>query len=592
MNVQEYDIIKNIYKYGFINQRELSLIVGYSLGTVNKSLKKLQETEYIDSKYQITDKGIELIESRKPKNAIILAAGTGIRMVPLNFEMPKALLEVKGEVMIERIIHYLHEVGVYDISIVVGFMQEQFEYLMDEYNVKLITCSSYATRNNLHSLNLLNSKIGNTYIIPCDIYCRENPFSTVELYSWYMLSDEIVDDYPVHVTRSYDIIENFNNEYGNRMVGISYICEDIQNQFKCNLEQMSKNIKYNHSFWEAALFHKNKMLVKARLVDSSNFIEINTYEQLRDIDSDSNSLNSKAIDIIESVFKVDKRDINDIHVLKKGMTNRSFIFSCKNKKYIMRIPGEGTDQLINREEEYDVYRTLKGKHISDEVLYMNPENGYKITRYIENCRNCDCDSQEDLIKCMDKLRDFHTSNSLVSHFFDLFKKIDFYESLWISGKSIYRDYERVKENVLSLKGFIESFDIHPCLTHIDAVPDNFLIYDDELGNEHVRLIDWEYAAMQDPHVDIAMFCIYALYDRDQIDNLIDIYFEGQCDCLTRIKIYAYISICGLLWSNWCEYKRDLGVEFGEYSIKQYRYAKEYYRIVIKELEEEGYSWNK
>ena len=65
--------------------------------------------------------------------------------------------------------------------------------------------------------------------------------------------------------------------------------------------------------------------------------------------------------------------------------------------------------------------------------------------------------------------------------------------------------------------------------------------------------------------------------------MIDIYFEGKCPQETRIKIYCYIASCGLLWSNWCEYKRNLGVEFGEYSLRQYRYAKEYYKIVIDEL---------
>lgn len=93
--------------------------------------------------------------------------------------------------------------------------------------------------------------------------------------------------------------------------------------------------------------------------------------------------------------------------------------------------------------------------------------------------------------------------------------------------------------------------------------------------------------MQDPHVDIAMFCIYALYDRAGVDRLIDLYFEGACPRPTRIKIYCYIAACGLLWSNWCEYKRSLGVEFGEYSLRQYRYAKEYSRIVREELQHEG-----
>ena len=102
--------------------------------------------------------------------------------------------------------------------------------------------------------------------------------------------------------------------------------------------------------------------------------------------------------------------------------------------------------------------------------------------------------------------------------------------------------------------------------------------------EKIKLIDWEYAAMQDIHLDIAMFCIYSMYNRQQVDNLIDIYFENKCDQQTRIKIYCYISMCGLLWSNWCEYKYTLGVEFGEYSLAQYRFAKDYYKIVMEEME--------
>ena len=93
--------------------------------------------------------------------------------------------------------------------------------------------------------------------------------------------------------------------------------------------------------------------------------------------------------------------------------------------------------------------------------------------------------------------------------------------------------------------------------------------------------------MQDVHVDIAMFAIYAMYDRKQIDELIIIYFEGKVEPKVRIKIYCYIAICGLLWSNWCEYKRICGVEFGEYSLKQYRYAKEFYKIVQEELRKDG-----
>ena len=111
--------------------------------------------------------------------------------------------------------------------------------------------------------------------------------------------------------------------------------------------------------------------------------------------------------------------------------------------------------------------------------------------------------------------------------------------------------------------------------------------------------------MQDPHVDIAMFCIYSMYDKKQTDRLISLYFdpesawgaeEGGSDpafkglpAETVAKIYAYIAACGLLWSNWCEYKLSLGVEFGEYSLRQYRYAKDYYRYAAELINKGGKS---
>jgi len=272
--------------------------------------------------------------------------------------------------------------------------------------------------------------------------------------------------------------------------------------------------------------------------------------------------------------------------MKKGMTNRSFIFSCKGSRYIMRIPGEGTDMLINRRQEYDVYEVLKGKDICDYNVYLNSDNGYKITKYIENSRVCDPFCQQDLEKCMKKLVSFHNQGLKVNHSFEIFKQIDFYESLWNGKPSVYRDYKTTKENVFSLQNFIDSQKKELSLTHIDAVPDNFLIYNDSDGNEKISLIDWEYAGMQDPHVDIAMFCIYALYDKAQIDNLIETYFKvsgKKLDENTRTKIYCYVAACGLLWSNWCEYKSTLGVEFGEYSLLQYRYAKDFCTIVKERI---------
>ena len=586
MNNSKQDILNNLIKEPFINQRILAAQTGHSLGIVNRSLKELISEGYLDEEIRPTEKALREAKEKAPKNAIILAAGFGMRMVPINTETPKGLLEIKGERLIECTIRQLHEVGITEIYVVVGFMKEQYEYLIDEYGVDLSVAPDYASKNNLHSLKTAADHLSNSYIIPCDIWCEKNPYSRNELYSWYMVSDLVDDDSTVRVNRKQELVVQKEQAGGNAMIGICYLLETEAEIVRERLEELGRDSRYDGAFWEETLYRKDRMIVTARVVHAADAVEINTYEQLREIDSDSSQLQTDAIQVICEALGAQQNEVTNITVLKKGMTNRSFLFSCKDKKYIMRIPGEGTDQLINRRQEAAVYQTIAGRRLCDEIAYINPENGYKITEYLEGARVCDAENEEDLQKCMKKLREFHGQKLRVDHSFDLFGQMEYYESLWEGTPSAYKDYEKTKAHVLQLKDYIEANAGEWVLTHIDAVPDNFLFVE-ENGKEEIRLIDWEYAGMQDPHVDIAMFCIYSLYKKEQVDHLIDLYFEGNCDDRTRIKIYCYIAVCGLLWSNWCEYKRKLGVEFGEYSLRQYRYAKDYYKIVQQELGEEG-----
>ena len=584
MNIQEADILRTLLESPFVSQRVLAEQSGYSLGAVNRSVRSLVEQGYLDDRTRLTAKAREAFSTRAPRNAIILAAGYGMRMVPINMSTPKALLEVHGERLIERTIAQLHAAGVTDITVVVGFMKESFEYLIDACGVELVVNGDYAGRNNLHSLALVADRIQNTYIIPSDIWCAENPYRSCELYSWYMVSDQADEESSVRVNRKMELARVSGHETGNAMIGISYLAGQEGQAVRARLKAMDADARYDGAFWEETLYAKDRMTVQARVIPAGEAVEINTYEQLRDLDADSNHLRSDAINCIAEALDVRPEAITGISVLKKGMTNRSFLFTAGGEKYIMRIPGEGTDQLINREQEAAVFRAISGLGLCDDPVYINPENGYKITRFLEGVRVCDAGCEADLVKCMAKLRAFHAMKLRVPHTFDIFGQIEFYETLWNGSPSVFRDYVRTKANVLSLRPFIEAAGKDWCLTHIDAVPDNFLFYRDAGGAEQLQLTDWEYSGMQDPHVDIAMFIIYSLYDRAQADRLIDIYFEGGCDTATRAKIYAYIAMCGLLWSNWCEYKRQLGVEFGEYALRQYRYAKDYFKYA-KELME-------
>ena len=581
---QALDILLSLNRERYTNQRELAEKSGLSLGFVNKSLKLLEEKGLIGKTCVPTAKAKSLIRKCSPQRAVILAAGIGMRMVPINTITPKALLDVKGEILIERQIRQLHEAGITDISVVAGFMKEAFEYLVDKFNINLISNEYYASRNNIYSVSIASDRLSNCYIVPCDIWSRNNPFSRDELYSWYMVSDCQDKKSSVRINRKNELVRIPADDPGNRMIGISYLLKEDAETVSSNIRKLLSDGRHEESFWEEALFDDDRMFINARLVSDDDVREINTYEQLREIDSGSDHLKNDAIKTISKVFGCEERDIKDISVLKKGMTNRSFLFSLGGSKYIMRIPGEGTELLINRKQEKEVYETISGLGLCDDPIYINPDNGYKITKYLEGVRVCDCNDELDLTRCMKKLREFHEMELKVDHEFDIFAQIEFYESLWNGMPSVFRDYADTKSKVMSLQGVIAKISKKRCLTHIDAVPDNFLFYMPAGSKKYLlQLTDWEYSGMQDPHVDIAMFCIYSLFDKNGCDHLIDIYFDGKCDAKTRGKIYCYIASCGLLWSNWCEYKRSLGVEFGDYNIRQYRYAKEFYRYAMELL---------
>ena len=94
MNKQERDILNALFLEPYSNQRSLSELCGHSLGVVNRSIKNLIAEGYLDNQIRLTESAKQEFDEKAPKNAIILAAGFGMRMVPINMESPKALVEV------------------------------------------------------------------------------------------------------------------------------------------------------------------------------------------------------------------------------------------------------------------------------------------------------------------------------------------------------------------------------------------------------------------------------------------------------------------------------------------------------------------
>ncbi|MDA3862335.1 MAG: phosphocholine cytidylyltransferase family protein [Deltaproteobacteria bacterium] len=86
--------------------------------------------------------------------ALILAAGTGSRLMPLTKNTPKSLVKLNGKPMIEHILKALEQFKLEEFVIVTGYLHEKIEtYFADRSEkVKFIYNDRYNTAGNCYSM--------------------------------------------------------------------------------------------------------------------------------------------------------------------------------------------------------------------------------------------------------------------------------------------------------------------------------------------------------------------------------------------------------------------------------------------------------
>lgn len=175
-----------------------SFAEGGSIAEDRQTMETLRLEGLLDNA-GITELGLSAIERYRVDNAIIMAAGFSARCMPLSNSMPKGLFQVRGEVLIEREIRQLKEVGVEDIIVVVGFMHEKFEYLREKFGVTLLLNEDYDKYNNMSSLYVAQDYMRNSYILCSDNYYEDNVFHKYVYVPYYscVYSEKYCDEYCV-----------------------------------------------------------------------------------------------------------------------------------------------------------------------------------------------------------------------------------------------------------------------------------------------------------------------------------------------------------------------------------------------------------
>lgn len=270
------------------------------------------------------------------KNAIILAAGTSSRFVPISFEIPKSLLKVRGEVLIERQIKQLQEAGIYDITVVVGYKKELFYYLKDKYNVSIVNNEDYHIYNNTSSLMRVLDKLENTYICSSDNYFTKNVFLEDEEQAYYsaIYINGKTDEYCIQYDKENLITEvTIGGKNSYVMLGHVYFDKAFSDSFKKILKNEYKTEETKKKLWEQVYIkYISSLKMKIKKYPDEVIFEFDSLEELRKFEPTFLS-NTKIMKEISEYFHCKENELSNFSLKENSQEIFSFSFIYEKQKY-------------------------------------------------------------------------------------------------------------------------------------------------------------------------------------------------------------------------------------------------------------------
>jgi thiamine kinase-like enzyme len=232
-----------------------------------------------------------------------------------------------------------------------------------------------------------------------------------------------------------------------------------------------------------------------------------------------------------------------------GLTNRNYKVSVAGEHYVLRLPGEGTGEYINRKAEATSARLAAGAGVNAEVIHFDPDSGVQVTRFIDGAVTMNAERFGDLgavRRAARALKLMHDCGRSFDTRFELFQMMDGYLDLLARKKARIPDgYDQVQREAEAVRAALAMHPapLVPC--HCDPLAENFL----DTGRRMV-IVDWEYAGNNDPMWDLGDLSVEAGFGPDQDRALLEAYFEGRPPADRAGRMVMYKAMCDLLWTLW------------------------------------------
>lgn len=263
--------------------------------------------------------------------------------------------------------------------------------------------------------------------------------------------------------------------------------------------------------------------------------------------------------------------VSEIHAKRLGgLTNLVYCLTYGDQKNILRIPGVGTDEYIDRTTECHDAIVASKAGVSAEVLFFDKKDGLMLTQFITG-DTLNAEKFKDLgsvARSAKALRQIHQHPERFKNRFDVFEKIDEYRNLIKKLNARVLDgYDQTKVETEKIRNVLKSKPVELVPCHCDPLAENFID-----NGERVYLVDWEYSGNNDPMWDLGDLSVEADFSPEQDKVLMESYFEGPPPKDQEGRMVIYKMLCDLLWTLWgvVQHANKNPVDdFWTYSVKRF-----------------------
>lgn len=205
----------------------------------------------------------------------------------------------------------------------------------------------------------------------------------------------------------------------------------------------------------------------------------------------------------------------------QGFCNENYSFIMDGQKYLLR---RFKEQTIDRKFEFKIQNLAYEKEIAAKAILLDEENGLMICEYLEG-HHKEVLNRNDLKNLADLL--------IKLHMIQVAQEVLNIEEL----------FDAKSHELIEAIDTVKNYQTEYVLCHNDLNHKNILFSKD------VKLIDWEFASVNDKYFDLASLCVEFNLSEEDENYFLEAYFSTYKE-IQRAKLKAYKTIYTALCKQW------------------------------------------